>query len=350
MKKVLSAFALMALVVVGLLLPAPASAAPGGVAMWKANAGSSLSGTMSGGNTSIETTDAFEARDVAAGTVLDLDYTLGEGATCIGGAPRVFATVGGTTVNSWDQHIADGVEAACKGEVTLPGGSLTAIGVVWDNGQEGTITVTSLKLGSDSLGFNEKTPLTVVDATKLPEPKYTPPTCDDKGSVVVPAKKVWPEGVAYAKKTTGKGGAEVTVNVTALDGYKLSEATSWTYAVEKLDPESEACKPSPSPSTSSPTPDDTGSPSESPSASASPTASATGTPSASSSATVVPGAVGGGDSGSLPKTGVKALTMFGVGGLLVAVGGILLVLLRRKRDQEPGMHRNDGDTQVFPAV
>lgn len=399
-QKVLSGLAMLALVMVALLLPAPASAAPGGVAMWKVNAGSTLAGVMAGGNTSIETTDAFPAQKVTRGTVLDLDYTLGDGATCIGGAPRVFATVGGQTVNSWDQGIGTSVEKACEGTVLLPAGELTAIGVVWDNGQTGTITVTSLTLNGKSLSFNEKTDLTEVTALV---PTATKPTCDKAGSVTVPKPG---EGYTYATKRNVTDGVTVSATVTAKaeDGYKLTGPTTWTFPVAKLT--GKACEEQPpapivvvpekpvvvkvtcddltwaaetkgvtytvgdygngwfmvhakadkgyvikegaatewkltyeEPNcTSTPKPGDT-------------TAPGTGTPTTpGSGGNVGSGTDGGSTDGSLPKTGVKVLGMAGVGGLMVAVGGITLVLLRRRRDQGSGAHREDGDTQVMPAV
>lgn len=181
-------------------------------------------------------------------------------------------------------------------------------------------------------------PLTVVTPQK---PGYDKPTCDKTGVVKVRTT----EGITYETKRIVEGGITVSAKVTAVaqEGYVLAEGKgkTWTFAVAKLT--GEQCDPTDEPTT--PGGEPTEEPSETPSAMPTDTGSPTGSPSASSSATVVPGAVGGGTGGNLPVTGVKALTMFGVGGLLVAGGGLLLVWARRRRDSE-----GDDTTQQFSAI
>lgn len=335
MKKVLSGLGLFMLVVVALFLPGPASAAPGDN-MWQASAGSDINAngtvTMKGGNTSVETTKAFAGFQAVGGEVLKLSYDLGEGVTCIGGAPRVFATVGGTTVNSWDQHIAEGVEAACKGELTLPPGEVTALGVVWDNGQEGTITVTGLReLGGKVFDFNsyEIQVLATVEA-----PTATEPTCKAEGVVTLPEQA----GVLY-KATTADG--KVTVTAEARIGYEIKSGvdTTWTFPVAMLT--GAACpSASPSATTTPPSNPPTGTPTASPTTSAptgTPTASASPSDSLSPAAGVVGGSDGNG-SGSLPLTGPRVLTGVAVGLLMVSLGGILIgIVKRRKEDDQEAM-------------
>lgn len=276
MKKVLgwgATFALSLFLVVAGQWNAPAEAAVSPV--WHANASSTINAdgslTMTGGNTSVETTEEWPGMDVEAGTMLGLAYTLGDGATCIGGAPRVFATVDGVTVNSWDQGIGTSVEEACKAVVTLPAGKVTALGVVWDNGQEGTITVKGLT-GQD---FN----------ATVGEPDPEPSDSDSPSP-----------------------------SPSASDSPSPTPTTS------------ESASPSPSQSSSAPAEEPTGEPSESttPPTSVSPTASESETV-----LTPVDNSVGGSD---LPVTGSKPLLVGGIGGLLVAVGGLLFIWARKRRE------------------
>lgn len=334
----LSLYAVSIFAVVAGAWPAPASAAPGGEPMWAANAGSTITGehtaTLTGGNTSVETTAAFKGFDVGAGEVLSLSYALEGGATCIGGAPRVFATVGGVTVNSWDQHIGDGVDAACAGDVTLPAGKLTAIGVVWDNGQkDGAVKVTGLSLGERSFDFKATTPLTVVTPVK---PDYTAPTCEARGKV----EPKTTEGIRY-DRTEANG--VVNVKAKAKAGYVLAQgaAKEWAFPVAKLT--GAQCEPTTTPTNPGGGGNPTTQPTK-PTPTATPTSGTpTGTSSPTSTLSPAAGAIGGGDSGSLPTTGPKVLKWLGIGGLLIAVGGVLLGVAKRRRE-------NEDDTQVMPAI
>lgn len=255
---------------------APASAAVSPV--WHAMPGSTINSdgtlTLTGGSTSVEGSGNFGTVDAA--DVIKLTYTLSDGAQCIGGAPRVYAEIGGEYANSWDQHIGDGVPAACAAELVVPkAGAVTAMGVVYDNGGAGTVTVTSLTIAGTAVDFKA----TTGEPDESPSPTASP--------TVSP-----------------------TVSPTA----------------------SPTASPTGSP-TSSPTGSPTTSPSQSGSASPTPTGSATGTPSASASASVVPGAVDGGTgSGGLPLTGAGVLKVAGIGGLLIAAGGLLLVWVKRRNE------------------
>lgn len=330
MKRVLSGLALFALVVVALFLPGPASAAPGDN-MWSANTGSAINSdgtlTMTGGNTSVETTQAFEPFEVGVGEVLSLSYELSGGATCIGGAPRVYATVGGVTVNSWDQHIGAGVDEACNGDVTLPTGKVTAIGVVWDNGQtEGTVTVTGLSVGEKSLSFNDYE-VQVLDTVKTPT--AVSPTCAKAGEVSLPEQT----GVLY-KATTADG--KTTVTAEAKFGYQIKEGADTTFGPYPVAMLTEGCSqsPSPSPTTSSPNPQPTTSTSTA-TPSATPTSgSPTASTSPSDSLSPAAGVVGGNTGGSLPLTGPKVLGGVGLGVLLIAVGGMMIGLVKRRREND----------------
>lgn len=336
MKKVLSGLGLFMLVVVALFLPGPASAAASPV--WVANDGATIVSSstvkLTGGNTSVEAADLNLT--VAADTVVEFAYTLADGAVCNGGAPRVFMVVGGVNVNSWDQNIPDGVTAACAGAFKLPAGEVGAAGVVYDNGTPGTVTVTGLKVGGVAVDFKATTgepdPTTSPSESASPTPTATvspsasvtptatasesvsPTTSPTNGpTVVTPAAptvlSVDCEGVTYSAPTKGVsydvsdyGPGWFVVVAKAEQGYVLAEGAQAEWRLTYTVPSCGSETPNPTPSTSD---------------------AAGG------------GSVGSGaDGGGLPVTGAKVLTVAGVGGLLVAIGGLLLVGMRRKRDAE----------------
>lgn len=143
-------------------------------------------------------------------------------------------------------------------------------------------------------------------------PTVTAPTCDKGGEVVVPQVV----GVRYVVGTKVNG--KVVVTAKAKPGYLLVGEDKWTLT------------PLPAKDCSSPSPTPT--PSQSGSATPTPSSTTTGAPTASASASVVPGAVGGGGTGSggLPVTGARVLAVAGIGGLLIAAGGLMLVWLKRR--------------------
>lgn len=183
--------------------------------------------------------------------------------------------------------------------------------------EEGSTIVTSITFH----GTKYELSCTPVIAKK---PKVTPATCEKAGELVLP--KV--TGVKYEAGEIKDG--KVTVTATAEDGYKLTDKTKWTLTIPaQLPADSDECKePTPTPTQTEPT--------------ATPTVTATATATPSQSQTAVPApstSNAGNDSGNLPVTGpgggpVKALSMFGIGGLLVAIGGAGIFWARRRRDAE----------------
>lgn len=284
MKKVLgwgATFALSLFLVVAGQWNAPAQAA--GAAYWKANGDSQITGehnaVLVGGNTSVETTEAWPGLTVEAGTAT-FQYQLESGALCTGGAPRMFATVGGTTVNSWDGNPeACGSEPDTDGwrtvSVSLPAGKVTALGLVYDNGGTGEVRVKALTVAGAALDFT---------ATEA-EPSPTPTTSES-----------------------------------------ASPSPSASESPSPSPSQSSSTNPQPSESSSAPAEEPTGEPSEStaPPTSASPTASESQT-----ALTPVDNSVGGGD---LPVTGAKVLGVAGLGGLLIAAGGVLFIWARKRRE------------------
>lgn len=141
----------------------PAAGAPN-AAEWVPNAGAVIvdatTVALSGGNTSLETTDLD--LPVQAGSVVSFHYELEDGAECIGGAPRLFVVMQGETANtnSWDSNIGDGLAAACGGdsqnvEFTVPdSGRIGQVGLVYDNGGIGTITISDVMIAGQLVNFS----------------------------------------------------------------------------------------------------------------------------------------------------------------------------------------------------
>lgn len=353
-QKVLSALALMTLVVVGLLLPAPASAAP--TTRCKSVAVNLIDRLDNGSHgtwakdTMTRTLTVCLDNEVGApegkayyvATVVDKGtFTTVRGKSPHDGAPLaagITGTVNGgfrvpkftapkvlelsapdlaTTSGEWVPTAVKGAEGATIGSYRWA--YATACETYVDNNGAYTGDIT-------------------VHCVTPTAPTYTAPTCEAYGIVTLPKQ----DGVTYnGRRVDGKA----VVTATAEAGYAFPKGTKteWAYDVARLTGAQCEESPSPSPSTSSQTP---GSGSTPPQGSP----SATGTPSATSSPSVgltpVGGDAGGSTGGGLPVTGAKVLTVAGVGGLLVAIGGLMIVGLRRRaQDQD-----NDGDTQVFPAV
>lgn len=93
-------------------------------------------------------------------------YKLGTGASCTAGAPRAFVTVGGNTFNSFDESTVTGVTTAtqCGTPVkdttdtfnvsfTVPAGTATDAGIVFDNGQTAQITVSDFVVAGQQINF-----------------------------------------------------------------------------------------------------------------------------------------------------------------------------------------------------
>lgn len=275
MKGKLAAFAL--LVVAGLLAaPGLAQAAPGDPVWVPGNDGTTVVDAhrvkLKDGNTSLEAANL--GMDIPFGAPVSFKYVLGDGVTCGGGAPRVFVEVGGVYFNSFD-----GNPDQCGGEdgvVTFTVGAAGTIGhagVVFDSGQQGTVTVKNLKVNGTLIDF------TAVEPT--PEPTATPtPT---------------------------------------------TEPTTDPTTDPTVDP------------TVAPTTDPTTDPEPTATADPEPTATATVAPvptTPGSSPTVGAGGAGGSDSGKLPLTGAP-LVWIGTGGLALVAGGLMLVwVLRRKSGEE----------------
>lgn len=351
-QKVLSGLALFMLVVVGLLLPAPASAEPTtrcksvsvGLTdrLDNGSHGTWAKDTMTRTLTVCLDNEAGapEGKAYYVATVVDKGtFTTVEGKSPKAGVPLaqgIAGTVNGgfrvpkftapkvlelsapdpaTTSGEWVSTAVKGAEGATIGSYRWAYATACETYVDDNDVYTGDITVHCV------------TPTA---------PTYTAPTCTAYGIVKLPEQ----DGVKYnGRRVDGKA----VVTATAEAGYAFPKGTKaeWAYDVAKL---TEGCEsPSPSPSASSPTPDGGSTP---PQGSSSPTPPS-GTPTASSSPSVGLTPVGGAaGSGGLPVTGAKVLIVAGVGGLLVAIGGLMLVGLRRRAQG----HGDSDTTQQFSAI
>jgi hypothetical protein len=131
---------------------------------WEANPGSQIVDAntvrLTGGNTSVEIDNLNKA--VQAGDVVSFTVDFGANAFCVAGAPRVFVEVGGTFYDSFAQAnpcaggSAPGAGNSTDGVITFTvpvNGRIGAAGVVWDNGNAGTVTITNLTIGGDPIKF-----------------------------------------------------------------------------------------------------------------------------------------------------------------------------------------------------
>lgn len=367
-QKALSALALMTLVVVGLLLPAPASAAAGDCATVtvanRVGKDSGLNGDWADTTitrvtkvcTTSEPTEglwSYKAEVTDSGEFVTLAgaKSPGEKATTLNGGARGTVNGGFTaefTAPAWDGKLdtpaastptGEWVAKAFKGDEQFGVGGPVAgwgwnynlcgeKGEWWVNaeaGNSGDITERICPVASESPSPTPSQTTTSPSPSTSASPTTSPTTSPTKlPTVVTPAApkvlEVDCEGVVYSSPTEGVeysvgdyGPGWFVVVAKAEKGYVLAEGaqTEWrlTYTMPACGSES----PNPTPSTSN---------------------AAGG------------GSVGSGtDGGGLPVTGARVLFVAGAGGLLVAVGGLLLVGLRRKRDNEQG-----DDTQVMPAI
>lgn len=130
--------------------------------------------------TSVETLDLNLA--VQAQQEISFRYELRDGATCAGGAPRVFVEISGTFVNSWDQLQPSGQQCGTDGLVTFvatENGEIGAAGVVYDSGAGGAVRVSDLTVGGQAVLFGERCEfdadlLAAVEACVEPDPTPSP--------------------------------------------------------------------------------------------------------------------------------------------------------------------------------
>lgn len=258
MKKTLIGAAAVALGITGALaFVGPAQATPGDD-FWIANDGSKIVNSntveLTGKNTSVETTKAFPELTVAKDDVLSFEYTLTDDAKCTAGGPRVFVVIDGDNVNTWDQNIPNGEDAACKGTAVFPkAGKVTAAGVVYDNGVGGTVTVSDVKIGNTTVNFKA---YEIETLTEIKAPTVTAPTCDATGTVKLPTKQEQ-AGVKYTAKRNIVDGVTVSATVTAEAefGYEIKDGVVTTfgpYSVAKLT--GEQCETDEQPTTPTETP------------------------------------------------------------------------------------------------
>lgn len=189
-RKITAAFAVSAIAVLGAPGMANATTAPD--PGWQANPGSQIVtdnevmlAAKDDANTSVENT--WLGIPVEVGTPISFAVDLRRGAECVGGAPRVFITVDGTTTNSWDQNLANNAQCGTDGKVTFTAekaGVIGQAGIVFDNGRTGVVRVKDLTVGDVKVHFLPVTPKA---------PTSVDPKCDALGTLTIPAV----EGVAY---------------------------------------------------------------------------------------------------------------------------------------------------------
>ncbi|MFG2073441.1 hypothetical protein [Nonomuraea maritima] len=209
---------------------------------WQAKAPSKIldSGTvrLEGGNTSVETS-ALDM-PVQAGDVVSFRYRLRDGATCTGGAPRVFVETQGTYTNSWDQNIGAGKQCGENGVVTFTvpaNGRIGAAGIVYDNGGPGHVIVSDLTVDGRKVRFLDRRPAPAAVPVKPRQPWVDQPKCGTNlGWVGIPRQR----GVSF--KIDGRpmepGRHEVrpgryVVTAHAWDGHKLVGEHAWKRFVKR---------------------------------------------------------------------------------------------------------------------
>ncbi|MGK5738558.1 hypothetical protein [Micromonospora sp. URMC 103] len=294
-----------AFVLTTLALTGPAQAAPGDP-VWTANGESSITGPhtveLVGGNTSVEAANL--GVEVEAGDEVTFSIALSDGAACSAGAPRVFVVVNGTNTNSWDQNVAAGKQCGEEGTIsfTAPAaGTIGQAGVVYDNGTDGTVVVSDLRIAGDLVDFQAVEPGTEPTGTPT-----TPPTSQ-------PAEPRDCEAYVYTGTTqnlcadfSNPSGtvncSDVKYRVTLVDVNNDPWGLDGNRGTPGIGCESNPLKPTTG-STEEPTADPTASTSDSP----------------------APGAGGG-----LPVTGVNA-TALGAVGVIAVLAGVALTVARRRR-------------------
>jgi hypothetical protein len=128
---------------------------------WVANAGSTVVDTstieLTGPTpTSVEILNLDLPVD--ATKTVEFTYSLADGATYGGGAPRVFIEVGGDFINTNDADpnnpgTDNGDGTFTKSVVIGKNGRVGAAGVVYDSGNPGTVTVTDLVISGHAISF-----------------------------------------------------------------------------------------------------------------------------------------------------------------------------------------------------
>lgn len=414
-QKVLSAFALMTLVVVGLLLPAPASAEVTADCKSVSFNLVDRADTGTGGHVwakdtmtrtlkvcATDETDGLESGQWwYSATVTDNGTFVTQAGKTPRGEEGLAAGITGTVKGGFRAHftadrafggwteteLAQGTSSGSWVKTVLPSAEGTLVGQYrWsyktacesyldDNGtytgditsqcvsakaptvdpptcdKEGTVTETAVtgvryqrveKDGTVGLVAHAEPGFKLTGKTRFgpyPVAKMTGPQCEQPPALIVVDKlnephvaKVdcdgvtwWVDDVKGVTYTTNDeyGAGWFTVVAKADKGYVIKEGlkAEWRLTYEMPD-----C-------TSTPQPGDTGAP-------------GTGTPANPGSG----GSVGSGtDDGSLPKTGVAVLGVAGVGGLLVAIGGLLFVWARRRKE-DATMHGDNDATLEMRAI
>jgi hypothetical protein len=128
---------------------------------WIANPGSTIDGpnsvTLTGPTpTSVEILNLDLPVD--ATKTVEFTYSLADGATYGGGAPRVFIEVGGDFINTNDADpnnagVDNGDGTFTKSVVIGKNGRVGAAGVVYDSGNPGSVTVTDLVISGHPISF-----------------------------------------------------------------------------------------------------------------------------------------------------------------------------------------------------
>lgn len=164
--------------------------------VWSASGGSQIVSEntvkLKDGNTSVEAENLNLT--VPFGTAISFKPILGEGVTCTAGAPRVFVKIGDTYFNSFDSNTDQC--GGSDGVVTFTpqaAGKITHAGIVFDNSQQGTVTIKNLTIGQKVIDFTACTP------AASPSPSVTPsPT---KSASATPSASASPTKSASATPT-----------------------------------------------------------------------------------------------------------------------------------------------------
>lgn len=188
------------------------------VGAWKANGASSVDGdhqvTLRGDNTSVEIDNLDQT--VAVGDVITFNYTLSDGAECVGGAPRVFVIVDGHNDNSWDQNIGAGTQCGVAGLVTFhatQAGTIGNAGVVYDNSKNGTVVVNDLVIDGKKVDFDGVT-VSPSPTTASPSPSEsesgTPTPSESQSTSPAPTKSNTSTALPTKVSTSPAAGLPVT--------------------------------------------------------------------------------------------------------------------------------------------
>ncbi len=90
---------------------------------------------------------------VTAGDTISVDYVFGaETAPCGGGVPRMYVIIDGTVYNTFDDNPTT-CEATSSSLVLEVSGTVTEIGVVYDRGDDGSVTYSNAMVGDVVVDF-----------------------------------------------------------------------------------------------------------------------------------------------------------------------------------------------------